>query len=127
MLMRTGFRVAIVLFAAATFAQAPKQSNAPAASIVGYLRDAGCVHRFPEVTKPLPNGCLEACVRGGSPLVILTKGGKVYHPISSEMPDKDIRGQLLPYAGKLVKVTGHVYERGGSKAIAVEHIEQVKG
>jgi hypothetical protein len=26
----------------------------------------------------------------------------------------------------LVKVSGRVYERGGSKAIAVEHIEAVK-
>jgi hypothetical protein len=125
--MKQAIRVVTVLFAATVlFAQAPEQSDAPVVSIVGYLRDAGCVHRFREVVKPLPNGCLEACVRAGSPLVILTKNEQVYHPISSEMPDADIRPKLLPFAAKLVKVTGHVYERGGSKAIAVEHIEQVK-
>jgi hypothetical protein len=125
--MKQAIRVAIVLFAAtALFSQTPKQSGIPMKSIVGYLRDAGCVHRFHEVVKPLPNGCLQACVRAGSPLVILTKDEQVYHPISSEMPDEDIRPKLLPLAGKLVKVTGHVYERGGSKAIAVEHIEEAK-
>jgi hypothetical protein len=125
--MRKAIHFATILLVAATsFAQVPKQSDAPVKSIVGYLRDAGCVHRFREVVKPLPNGCLQACVRAGSPLIILTKDEQVYHPISSEMPDKDIRAELLPLAGKLVKVSGRVYERGGSKAIAVEHIEAVK-
>jgi hypothetical protein len=58
-------RVTVVLLAAAaTFAQGPTQKETPSASIVGYVRDSGCVHRFHEVIKPLPNGCVEACVRG---------------------------------------------------------------
>ena len=118
--------VAIVILAAASFAQGPAQTAAPAVSIVGYVRDSGCVHRFHEVVKPLPNGCVEACVRGGSPLVILTKDEQVYHPISAEMPDVNVRQQLLPFVGKLVEISGHVYTRGGSKAISVEKIEEVK-
>lgn len=65
-------------------------------------------------------------MRGGSPLVVLTKNERVYHPISAEMPDVDVRQKLLPYVGKLVKVTGHVYSRGGSSAISLEHVEVVK-
>ena len=118
--------VTVQLVATTMFAQSSKNANAPTASVVGYLRDAGCVHRFHEVTRPLPNGCLEACVRAGSPLVILTRKEEVYHPTSSDMPDTDIRPKLLSYAGKLVKVTGHVYERDGSKAITVEEIEEMK-
>jgi len=95
-------------------------------TVVGYIRDGGCVHRFHEVVKPLPNGCLEACVRAGSPLVILSRDEEVFHPLSAEMPDVDVRSKLLPLAGKLVKVTGKVYERGGSKAITLEKIEEVK-
>ena len=102
-----------------------KPDDAPTTTVVGYLRDSGCVHRFHEVVKPLPNGCLEACVRAGSPLVILSKGEEVFHPVSAEMPDVDVRAKLLPFVGKLVKVTGKVYDRGGSKAITVERIEQV--
>lgn len=95
-------------------------------SVTGYVRDSGCVHRFHEVVKPLPNGCVEACVRAASPLVILTKNEEVYHPISPEMPDVDVRPKLLPFVGKLVTVTGHVYERGGSRSITIEQIEEMK-
>jgi hypothetical protein len=120
-------KVAVVIVtAAATFAQGPTQKETPSTSIVGYVRDSGCVHRFHEVIKPLPNGCVEACVRGGSPLVVLTKDEQVYHPISGEMPDVDVRQKLLPFVGKLVKVTGHVYSRGGSNAISLEQIVEVK-
>ena len=125
--MKKIVRVAVVVLAATVlFGRSSSQSDAPTKTVIGYLRDAGCVHRFHEVVKPLPNGCLEACLRAGSPLVILTKDEEVYHPISSEIPDTDIRQKLLPLAGKLVKVTGRVYERGGSKAIAVERIDIVK-
>ena len=120
-------RVALILLAAAfAYSQEAAQKEAPLTSVEGYVRDSGCVHRFHEVVKPLPNGCVEACVRAGSPLVILTKTEQVYHPISAEMPDVDARPKLLPFVGKLVKVTGHVYSRGGSDAISVEHIEEVK-
>lgn len=124
--MKAFTRVALVLLAAALFAQEPQPKEAPAVSITGYVRDSGCVHRFHEVVKPLPNGCVEACVRAGSPLLILTKDEQVYHPISPEMPDVDVRQKLLPLVGKFVKVTGHVYERGGSKAISLEQIEETK-
>lgn len=125
--MKTIARIGVLLmFAAFGFAQGNGQAEGAAVTVVGYLRDSGCVHRFHEVVKPLPNGCLEACVRAGSPLVVLTKDEQVYHPISAEMPDADIRQKLLPYAGKLVKITGHVYTRGESRAISVEHIEEVK-
>ena len=117
---------AVFIAAAIIFAQGQTSTEGPSVSVVGYVRDSGCVHRFHEVVKPLPNGCVEACVRGGSPLVVLTKDEKVYHPISAEMPDVDVRGKLMPFVGKLVKVTGHVYNRGGSNAISLEQIEEVK-
>ena len=65
-------------------------------------------------------------MRSGSPLLVLTKDEKVYHPISNEMPDVDVRQKLLPFVGKLVKVTGHVYSRGASTSIALERIEEIR-
>ena len=124
--MKAFSRVALVLLAATLFAEEPLQKESPAVSISGYVRDSGCVHRFHEVVKPLPNGCVEACMRAGSPLLVLTKDEQVYHPISGEMPDVDVRPKLLPFVGKFVKITGHVYERGGSKAISLERIEESK-
>ncbi len=125
--MNTHVPFSILLLAGtAMFAQTLNQSDTPTTTVVGYLRDAGCVYRFHEVVKPLPNGCVQACVRAGSPLVILTPKEEVYQPISSEIPDTDIRKKLLPFAGKLVRITGHVYQRGSSKAIAVEQIAEAR-
>jgi len=120
------FGAMLMLAASSLFVRAAAPDAPVPVTIIGYLRDSGCVHRFHEVVKPLPNGCLQACLRAGSPLVVLTKDEQVYHPISAEMPDQDVRAKLLPYAGKLVRVKGHVYERGGSRSISVEQIEEVK-
>src|SRR5215469_9288737 len=121
--MRMTTLFAVVLLASIASAQAPK--DAGVSTIVGYVRDSACVHRFHEVVKPLPNGCVQACVRAGSPLVVLTRDEKIYYPISAEMPDVDVQRKLLPFVGKLVKITGHVYNRSGSDAISVEKIEEV--
>jgi hypothetical protein len=123
--MNVVVRIAMMLLVATAVAQQSSQSE-PERAVVGYVRDSGCVHRFHEVVKPLPNGCVEACVRAGSPLVVLTKSEQVYHPISAEMPDVDVRQKLLPFVGKLVKITGHTYSRGGSNAISLERIEKVE-
>lgn len=119
------YTVAVLLAFGIAFAQESGTKEAPPVTIIGYVRDSGCVHRSHEVVKPLPNGCVEACARGGSPLVILTKDEHVYHPISAEMPDVDVRPKLLPFLGKLVKITGRVYTRGDSNAISLEQIQIV--
>jgi|SRR5215831_6554618 len=121
--MKISARIAFALLAPILSAQTTK--DAGVIRIVGYVRDSACVHRFHEVVKPLPNGCLQACVRAGSPLVLLTRDEKVYQPISPDMPDVDVRAKLLPFVGKLVKITGHAYRRGGSEAISVEKVEEV--
>src|SRR5215831_5654600 len=99
--MNVAMRIAMILLVATAVAQQSSQSEPERPNIVGYVRDGGCVHRFQEAVKPLPNGCVEACVRAGSPLVVLTKNEQVYHPISAEMTDVDVRQNLLPFVGKL--------------------------
>jgi hypothetical protein len=76
-------------------------------------------------TTPVAKDCLKECVRGGSPLVILSEDGFLYVPISSETPDKSVRSQLLPYAGKYVKASGKLFERGGLHSISIEKIEPI--
>src|SRR5215471_2881084 len=70
--------------------------------------------------------CLRACAKAGSPLVILTKDGELYLPISAEMPDTDQRQKLTPFLGKYVQATGVVYERKGTHAIAISDIQWLK-
>lgn len=96
--------------------------------ITGYVRDVACLVQNPKAgaaTTPVAKECLEKCVRGGSPLVILSEDGLLYVPISSETPDKSIRSQLLPYAGKYVKASGKLFERGGLHSISIEKIEPI--
>jgi hypothetical protein len=96
--------------------------------ITGYVRDVACLVQNPKAgaaTTPVAKECLEKCVRGGSPLIILSGDGLLYLPISSETPDKSVRSQLLPYAGKYVKASGKLFERGGLHSISIEKIEPI--
>jgi hypothetical protein len=97
------------------------------AAIEGLVRDVACPIQNLEATAThLSMKCLLACARKGSPLVILTKDGALYLPISDEMPDTDQRQKLAPFLGKYVRATGTVYERKGTHAIAINEIEELK-
>jgi hypothetical protein len=96
--------------------------------VTGYVRDIACLvqnHKAGAATTPVAKDCLKQCVRNGSPLVILSEDGLLYVPISSGSPDNSVRAQMLPYAGKYVKVSGKLYERGGLHSISIEKIEAI--
>lgn len=104
--------------------QAPQESKA---TIEGLVRDVACPIQNLEATAThLSMKCLMACARAGSPLVILTKDGELYTPISGQMPDTDQRQKLMPFLGKYVRVTGVIYERKGTKAIVLSEITEMK-
>jgi hypothetical protein len=97
-------------------------------TINGYVRDVACLLRNPKAgvaTTAVTKDCLEKCVRGGSPVGILTEEGALYLPISDTVPDTDARKQLLPYTGKYVKVSGKLFERGGLHAISIEKVQAI--
>ena len=97
------------------------------ATIEGLGRDIACPIQNLEATAThLSMKCLRACAKAGSPLVILTKDGELYVPISDKMPDTDQRQKLMPFLGKYVQVSGTVYERKGTHAIAIGKIKELK-
>jgi hypothetical protein len=100
------------------------------ATIVGFVRDTACLLRNKNasvVKDEESRKCIIQCVRAGSPLAILTKSGELYMPLSGQIPDRDERSRLLPYAGKYVRATGRLFERGGTHAISIEKIQAVSG
>ena len=97
-------------------------NSAPAVTLRGYVLDSACAFTK-GLKKPVSETCARQCAQAGSPLVILSDAGDVYWPISEKMPAEGQNEKLLPFAGKKVVVTGRVYTRGGSKAIAIEKIE----
>jgi hypothetical protein len=101
----------------------PKLENkGTPATVLGYVRDIGCLMRHPDVLKPT-NDCAVQCAKVGSPLVVAAKDGTLYLTISPTIPDSAQHARLMPYVGKYVRARGRVFERAGIKAIAIDHIE----
>jgi hypothetical protein len=100
-----------------------KPNQSTTVTISGYVRDMACLMKFNEALKPT-NDCALMCARAGSPLVIVTKKGAIYVPMSATIPDPSQRKKLMPLVGSYVKITGEMYQRSGIKAIVVEQIKK---
>jgi hypothetical protein len=103
------------------------RANASKATIEGLVRDVACpIQNLDGTATNLSLKCARECVRGGSPLVILTKDGYLYFPISDKMPDTDQRQELMSFVGKYVRASGTVFERTGTHAIVITEIKEMK-
>jgi hypothetical protein len=103
------------------------RANASKQTIVGLVRDVACpIQNLDNHATSLSLKCVQDCVKGGSPLVILTKDGRLYFPISAKMPDTDQRQELMPFVGKYVRASGIVFERTGTHAIVITEIKEMK-
>lgn len=69
--------------------------------------------------------CAEVCNKAGQSLAILANDGSLFFAIEGA-PGASPDSILLPFIGTKVKVTGKVFERGGSKAMVVEKVEPMK-
>ena len=120
--------VAVILFCPALAAQGTKMDpNAKTMVIEGLVRDLACPVQNPSGTAfRLSLQCTTDCVRHGSPIIILTKEGFIYFPISADMPDSDQRDKMMPFVGKYVQATGAVFDRKGTRAIAITEIKELK-
>jgi hypothetical protein len=96
-------------------------------TVEGLVRDVACPIQNAKATATEFNlKCALDCAKLGSPLIILTKDGVLYTPISTSMPDTDQRQLLMPFVGKYVRATGQVFERAGAHAIAIQEIKEMK-
>jgi hypothetical protein len=123
----------VAAFAAGLFTCTPLAYGAdtPAphtSAIEGLVRDVACPMQNHDSTATDFNlQCALACARSGSPLIILTKAGVIYFPITDKMPDLSQRQKLMPFVGKYVRASGQVFERNGTRAIAITEIHELKG
>src|SRR5271165_6058194 len=122
MKIRTAIAAAItVLIVSGLWAEGSKSST----TVEGYVLDSACAFTK-DLKKPISRQCATACAKAGSPLVILADDGTVYWPIAKTTPSTGQNSRLLPFAGERVSARGEVFERGGSRALAIETIEAVK-
>jgi hypothetical protein len=97
------------------------------ASVQGLVRDVACpIQNHKSTATDFNLDCALACARSGSPLIILTRTGDIYFPISDQMPDPDQRAKLMPFVGKFVTATGTVYTRNGTRTIVIQNIKELK-
>jgi hypothetical protein len=103
------------------------RANVSHETIEGLVRDIACpIQNLDNHPTSMGRKCVQDCVKGGSPLVILTKDDRLYLPISAKMPDTDQRQVLMPFVGKYVRATGIVFERAGTHAIVITEIKEMK-
>jgi hypothetical protein len=121
MTQKSSVSLSVLLLLAATIGFAANDKPAEV-MLHGYVLDSACAFTK-DLRKPISEKCARDCAKAGSPLVVLTDDGEVYWPISEKTPAEGQNARLLPFAGKKVTVTGRIYARGGSKAIAIEKIE----
>jgi hypothetical protein len=101
--------------------------NAKTMTIEGAVRDLACPVQNPAGTATsFSLKCTLDCVKHGSPIIILTQDGLIYFPISADMPDSSQRDKMMPFVGKYVQATGAVFERKGTRVIAVTRIKELK-
>jgi hypothetical protein len=103
------------------------RANRSKVTIEGLVRDVACpVQNLDGNATNMSMECVMGCVKGGSPIAILTKDGDLYLPISDKMPDYSQREKLMPFVGKYVRATGIAFERNGTRAIVISEIAEAK-
>jgi hypothetical protein len=103
------------------------RANRSKVTIEGLVRDVACpIQNLDGNATSMSLKCVTDCLKGGSPIAILTKDGDLYLPISDKMPDVDQRTKLMPFVGKYVRATGIAFERKGMRAIVISEIVEVK-
>jgi hypothetical protein len=125
---------AALALAVACFAQVDDQPKDPKvlpseykASVEGVVRDVACpIQNHKSTATDFNLDCALACAKAGSPLIILTKDGDIYFPISDQMPDPSQREKLMPFVGKYVLASGTVYTRNGTRTMAIREIKELK-
>jgi hypothetical protein len=116
------------LFACIPFAYGADGSAPHLTAVEGLVRDVACpIQNHDSTATDFNLQCALACARSGSPLIILTKAGDIYFPITDKIPDPSQRQKLMPFVGKYVRASGQVFERNGTRAIAITEIHELKG
>lgn len=120
--------IAPCLCACMPFVYAADAPAPHAIAIEGLVRDVACpIQNHDSTATNFDLQCALACAKSGSPLIILTKAGDIYFPITDKMPDTSQRQELMPFVGKYVRASGQVFERNGTRAIAITEIHELKG
>ena len=118
------FKLLTFALSISVFSQAFGGEKGTTITIIGEPLDPACYLTMG--SKGLDHkACAEACNKAGQSLAILAKDGSLFFAIEGA-PGTSPDSMLAPFIGTKVKVTGRVFESGGSKAMIVEKVEAMK-
>lgn len=111
---------------AASAPQPPAQPQAPhpTTTLQGEVVDPGLYLREARHGREVEELMYDA-VEGGQSLALLQDGTQALILFLASQPGEDPNELVYDYAGRKVKVTGAVYERGGFKGLVVENVESL--
>jgi len=69
--------------------------------------------------------CATGCIKGGAPVGLLDKDGKVFLLVKNEKDAGDY-SRLVDYASQTVTITGTLYNRGGINSVVVGTVQAAK-
>lgn len=112
------FLLAILFCAAspATFGQDKKTTT-----ITGEVLDMAC-YSASGASGEGHKSCAATCIKGGSPMGLLTSDGKVYLIVENH-DKKDAYTEAQKHAGETITATGTLSDKGGLKAIIVDEVK----
>ena len=90
-------------------------------TVTGEILDMKC-YMTSGAHGPEHKDCAATCVKGGSPMGLLTSDGKVYLLVENH-DKKDAYAQAKTHAGEQITVTGKVSEKGGLSAVIVDEVK----
>jgi hypothetical protein len=90
-------------------------------TISGEVLDMAC-YMAKGAHGPDHKDCASSCIKGGSPMGILTSDGKVYLLVENH-DKKDAYAEAKKHAGEQVTVTGTTSEKGGLNGIVVDEVK----
>src|SRR5436853_6492499 len=116
---KKSFALLVVSLCAAsltTFAQEKKSTT-----ISGEVLDMACYSAM-GASGAGHKSCAADCIKGGSPMGLLTSDGKVYLLVENH-DKKDAYAQAKTHAGEQITVTGTVAEKGGVQSLIVNEVK----
>ncbi|MEP6845972.1 MAG: hypothetical protein ABI861_08205 [Panacibacter sp.] len=115
------FKKSFLLLAVSFFAASLTTFAQEAKTITGEVLDMAC-YSANGASGEGHKSCATACIKGGSPMGILTSDGKVYLLVENH-DKKDAYAEAKKYAGEQVTATGTLSEKGGLQTLIVNELK----
>jgi len=117
--LRTKISLLAIVFCAASLTSLG-QDKKPA-TISGEVLDMAC-YSASGASGEGHKSCAAACIKGGSPMGVLTSDGKVYLLVENH-DKKDAYAEAQKHAGEQITATGTLSDRGGLNALIVDEVK----